>query len=134
MSGMTRRSKVYGFFTLNENWDPSLGLVMFGAILVNLITFSFMQSKKGRPIFVKKFNLPKNVYPDAKLIFGAATFGVGWGICGMCPGPAMINSINFLPSIIWLPSLAIGQLSWEGTENLYKYVMKGEKQNKMKND
>mmetsp|Transcript_1228 Transcript_1228/g.1356 ORF Transcript_1228/g.1356 Transcript_1228/m.1356 type:complete len:180 (+) Transcript_1228:557-1096(+) len=123
VSGMTRRSKIYGFFTLNENWDPSLAFVMMGAVLVNMGTFSYILNIKKKPFLTRKISLPKISSPDIKLIFGAATFGVGWGICGMCPGPAMVNSVNFLPSILWLPSLAAGQLSWEFFENTYKSMM-----------
>lgn len=117
-SGMTRRSKVFGFFTLNQDWDPSLGFVMGGAILVNLATFNYMLKVKKRPFMISTFKLPTNNKIDAKLIFGAATFSIGWGICGMCPGPAMVNTIHLVHSIIWFPSLAAGQLIWEALEKI----------------
>ena len=79
-SGMCRRSKVYGFFTMNDSWDPSLAFVMGGAIFVNVITFSYARTKMKQPLLVKKSfpNPPSKI--TWRVIVGPTIFGLGWGI------------------------------------------------------
>lgn len=81
VSGMCRRSKIYGFFNLAETWDPSLAFVMAGAILVNTFTFQYFMTVRKRPLLAEYLSVPAKSDIDSKLIFGAATFGLGWGIC-----------------------------------------------------
>lgn len=88
VSGMINPQKVIGFLDLTGNWDPSLALVMAGALVVTLIGYRVVLKGRG-PLFDVKFRLPTRTDIDAKLIGGAALFGIGWGLSGLCPGPAI---------------------------------------------
>jgi len=112
VSGMAKKSKVSGFLTFNSNWDPSLMFVMGGAVLFNLISFNYMMRKMPKPVFAEKWNLPKNNKIDLKLIVGAILFGVGWGIGGICPGPAMLVSPVYAHSMLkFMGGMALGNYS-----------------------
>lgn len=88
MSGMTDTAVVLGFLDLFGAWNPSLAFVMGGAVLVTLVAFRFVL-KMDKPLLNKKFFLPASTVIDGKLLGGAAIFGIGWGVYGYCPGPAM---------------------------------------------
>jgi hypothetical protein len=118
ISGMCRRSKIFGFFTLSSKWDPSLAFVMAGAVMLNMITFNYFLQVKKQPLIAEKFSVPKVSKPDAKLVLGAGIFGIGWGICGMCPGPGMVNLLAMPQTMIWIPSLAAGQFIAEFGEKM----------------
>jgi uncharacterized membrane protein YedE/YeeE len=90
ISGMTQPNKVIGFLDVAGAWDPSLAFVMMGAVGVGLIAFRSIL-KRSRPIFGAVFELPRRKDIDARLVAGAALFGVGWGIAGYCPGPALVS-------------------------------------------
>lgn len=119
VSGMLRRSKVYGFFTLNDQWDPSLACVMGGACLVNLFTFNFSKFCIGKGIFNGVSLAEVQGAVDLKVIVGPAIFGVGWGLTGMCPGPALINVLFMPQAIVFVIAVTAGQLSWEFVENFF---------------
>ncbi|MEX0738711.1 MAG: DUF6691 family protein [Pseudohongiella sp.] len=89
VSGMANPDKVLSFLDLAGAWDPSLALVMLGAIAVGLIAFSLIkgrsQSWLGEPL-----RLPGKTKLDRRLILGSLGFGVGWGLAGFCPGPALV--------------------------------------------
>jgi uncharacterized membrane protein YedE/YeeE len=90
LSGMTDPAKVIGFLDLAGNWDPSLGLVMGGAVLVGLITFRF-SARRTRAYFGDAMHIPTARHIDRRLVLGGVTFGVGWGLAGYCPGPALAS-------------------------------------------
>jgi uncharacterized membrane protein YedE/YeeE len=90
LSGMTRPSKVLGFLDISGDWDPSLLLVMVGAIAVYATTF-WASRRMDRPILEQVFAEPAAARIDLRLLFGAALFGVGWGLAGYCPGPALTS-------------------------------------------
>ena len=90
VSGMTDPSKVTGFLDLAGAWDPSLGLVMGGAIGVGLVAFRFARARSHSLLGVP-MQLPKARQIDRKLVLGGLTFGVGWGLAGYCPGPALAS-------------------------------------------
>lgn len=91
ISGMTQPAKVIAFLDFfGGAWDPSLALVMGGALTVYSIGFSRI-SKRAHPIFEGDFHLPTRRDVDARLLVGAALFGVGWGLGGFCPGPALTS-------------------------------------------
>ena len=103
ISGMTDPHRVRGFLNLFGRWDPTLAFVMGGAVIVMAIAWR-LQRRMGHPLFADKFVLPGRTDLDARLIIGSAMFGVGWGIAGLCPGPA-IASLALAPLAV-LPFVA----------------------------
>ena len=103
ISGMTDPQRVRGFLDLFGHWDPTLAFVMGGAVLVMAIAWQFHQ-RVGQPLFAEKFVLPARSDLDARLLLGSGLFGVGWGIAGLCPGPA-IASLTLAPVAV-LPFIA----------------------------
>ena len=108
ISSMINPAKIVGFLDITGNWDPSLAFVMGGAVFVTAVTFRIILNRPT-PMFANKFELPSKVNLDGKLIFGAAIFGIGWAVSGLCPGPA-ISSIIFLDEnlLIFISTLLLG--------------------------
>lgn len=92
VSGMTQADKVIGFLDLTDAWDPSLALVMLGAILVHLFAFRKITGRPS-PLFAERFGIPTRTDIDGRLVGGAALFGVGWALGGYCPGPGLVSSM-----------------------------------------
>ena len=90
ISGMTDPSKVIGFLDLAGAWDPSLGFVMGGAILVGLVAFRFAAGR-DRSLLGDAMRLPTATHIDRRLVLGGLAFGAGWGLAGYCPGPALAS-------------------------------------------
>ncbi|MCB1448938.1 MAG: DUF6691 family protein [Nitratireductor sp.] len=88
LSGMANPAKVIGFFDIAGAWDPSLIFVMIAAMLTAMVGYRVVLVRP-RPVFEPEFNLPKSKLIDAPLVLGSATFGIGWGISGFCPGGAI---------------------------------------------
>lgn len=89
VSGMTNPAKVLGFLDLAGTWDPSLALVMAGAIAVATLGF-WVAKNRRRSLLGLPMNLPTARHLDRRLIIGSLLFGVGWGLAGICPGPALV--------------------------------------------
>ena len=98
VGGMVDPHRVRGFLDLFGDWDPTLAFVMGGAVLVMAIAWR-IQRGMAHPIFAEKWSLPDRSDLDLRLIVGAALFGIGWGIAGICPGPA-IASLALVPAKI----------------------------------
>ncbi len=109
ISGMTNPEKVIGFLSITHNWDASLIFVMGGAILVFSPAFYFLKEKEKSLLGID-ISLPKNSFQiDKKLVLGTGLFGIGWGLVGICPGPAISSLVFFQPvSIIFLVSMLFG--------------------------
>ena len=108
ISGMTNPEKVLGFLSITHNWDASLIFVMGGAILV-FAPFFFLLKNKEVSALGTKVELPKKQDLDKKLVIGSALFGIGWGLVGLCPGPAIAAIATFDPIvIIFLVSMYAG--------------------------
>lgn len=90
ISGMTQPKKVLGFLDIFGEWDPSLMGVMVGAIFVYSIAYRLVL-KMHKPMFEEKLQIPESKKVDRPLIVGAFIFGVGWGLAGFCPGPALTS-------------------------------------------
>ncbi|MHB1947812.1 MAG: DUF6691 family protein [Gammaproteobacteria bacterium] len=88
ISNMINPSKIQNFLDVTGNWDPSLAFVMFSALVVTWIGYKFVL-RKQRPEFTEKFFLPTKKSIDKSLILGSILFGIGWGLAGYCPGPAV---------------------------------------------
>lgn len=108
VSQMINPEKVLGFLDLFGSWDPSLAFVMIGALIVSSPLFHLIKNKE-KPLFSEKFNYSNNKEINNKLVIGSALFGAGWGLGGLCPGPA-ISSIALLNinSIIFVVAMFIG--------------------------
>jgi uncharacterized membrane protein YedE/YeeE len=100
LSGMTNPAKVIGFLDLAGAWDPSLAFVMAGAIAAHVVVARW-SIKARRPLFDDRFYLPAATAIDRPLIAGAVLFGIGWGITGYCPGPALVGAVGLAPTT-WL--------------------------------
>jgi uncharacterized membrane protein YedE/YeeE len=90
VSGMTLPSKVLGFLDFTGRWDPSLALVM-GAAVASCGTFAWALRRRSSPILDPDYAHAERTHVDGRLITGAALFGVGWGLLGVCPGPAIVS-------------------------------------------
>ena len=108
ISGMTRPVKVIGFLDFFGAWDGSLAFVMVGAIAVYFVAWR-LSAKLRSPLFAPKFAMPARGDLDAKLMLGAAIFGVGWGLGGFCPGPALASLASGAPPVfIFVLAMALG--------------------------
>ena len=108
LAGMLNPLKVQGFLDITRVWDPSLAFVMVGGIGVAAIGFPLV-ARKSTPILGEKFYLPESLKLDRPLFVGAGLFGIGWGIGGLCPGPAVaVLSLAFWPVIIFVGFMALG--------------------------
>ncbi len=108
ISQMINPAKVLGFLNVFGEWDPSLAFVMIGALIISSPLFHLFKNKE-KPIFSTSFSISENKEIDKRLIFGSILFGAGWGVAGLCPGPA-ISSIALLniSSVTFVFSMFIG--------------------------
>lgn len=89
LSQMANPAKVLAFLDLAGRWDPSLALVMGGALAVTAPAFAWTRRSTERPLFAERFQIPERGRVDGRLLAGSSLFGVGWGLGGFCPGPAL---------------------------------------------
>jgi uncharacterized membrane protein YedE/YeeE len=113
VAGMTQPGKVIGFLDVAGRWDPSLMFVMGGAVLLGLVSFSWVLQRRA-PVFEERFILPEKTGVDPFLLTGAALFGLGWGLSGYCPGPALVSIVTGHVSVIvfviaMMAGLGLGQ-------------------------
>ncbi len=113
LSGMTDPSKVLGFLDVTGVWDPSLGLVMGGAILVSSVAF-FFASRRTRAVFGDQMRLPTATQIDRRLVLGGLAFGAGWGLAGYCPGPAVASLFTgMVEPVIFVAAMLVGMALYE---------------------
>jgi uncharacterized protein len=114
MSGMTDPAKVQGFLDLFGRWDLSLAFVMGGAIVVAIGAFTLAKRRAaaGRKSWSgESIELPTSNVIDARLIGGGVLFGIGWGLAGFCPGPALVAlSSGFGPALWFVPAMLVGMV------------------------
>lgn len=108
VGGMTDPGKVIGFLDLAGQWDPSLAFVMGAALCVTMPVFQLVVRKRSRPVLGARFFLPTKTDLDPQLLGGAALFGIGWGIAGLCPGPAIANLVSGAPEVLAFVAAMIG--------------------------
>jgi len=113
VSGMSNPSKVIGFLDLAGRWDPSLGFVMGGAILVGLLAFRFAGARE-RSLLGAAMRLPTASRIDRRLVLGGLVFGAGWGLAGYCPGPALASLVGGGPKpLIFAAAMIVGMVIFE---------------------
>lgn len=116
LSGMANPAKVIGFLDITGNWDPSLVLVMAGAIGVGVFAFAFGKGKTvsliGEPL-----RLPTAKHIDRRLVMGSLTFGIGWGLAGYCPGPALASILLGLKPLVFVAAMIAGMAIYELLES-----------------
>jgi len=111
ISQMIDRDRVLGFLDLAGEWDPTLAFVMGGAVLVTLVTFRFVL-RRPHPIFGTRFYLPTRTDIDRNLLVGAGLFGIGWGLAGYCPGPALTATVLGIANpFIFIIAMLAGSLA-----------------------
>jgi uncharacterized membrane protein YedE/YeeE len=119
VSGMTQTAKVINFLNFGGivaperfgAWDASLAFVMGGALVITFVAFAITPTKGRKPWVSEKFDLPTRNDIDFKLVAGAAMFGIGWGLAGYCPGPAMASVISGgVDALVFVAALLTGLL------------------------
>lgn len=113
ISGMCRISKIQNFLIIGDVWDPSLMFVMASAVAINVVTFNYILRKVEKPVMGGTYGVPPRGVIDLRLLGGAAIFGLGWGLAGLCPGPGVICFFSMTHAIIWVAALAIGQVAYD---------------------
>jgi uncharacterized membrane protein YedE/YeeE len=117
ISGMTHPTKVLAFLDFAGAWDPSLAFVMAGGVLVNVLLFR-VALRRGAPLLAGVFALPDKRAIDVRLVVGAAVFGVGWGLGGFCPGPAVVSVAGgAAPVIVFVVAMLVGMALYDRVAN-----------------
>ena len=110
ISQMVSPRKVLDFLDVTGSWDPSLLLVMGGAVAVAMLAFRFV-IKRGQPLFESEFHLPRMTKVDRRVLVGSAIFGLGWGIGGYCPGPGVAAlSAGSADALVFVAGMVLGSL------------------------
>jgi uncharacterized protein len=113
VSGLVNPSKVLGFLDLAGRWDPSLALVMAGAIAVGLPAF-FVAGKRAVTLLGTPMQLPNARQIDRRLVLGSLAFGIGWGLAGFCPGPALVAlGAGQVKALVFVAAMLAGMLVFE---------------------
>jgi len=118
VAGMSNPSKVIGFLDLAGNWDPSLAFVMAGAIAVGSLAFMFA-SRRAKSLLGLSMQLPTARHLDRRLVLGSVVFGIGWGLAGICPGPAVILlGSGTMQGVVFVAAMLAGMGLFEWFEHL----------------
>ena len=108
LSGMNDPQKVRAFLDIFGDWQPELIAVMGSAVIVFFLAYR-LSGKRSKPLFADSFHRPVLTAIDARLLIGAAMFGTGWGLVGLCPGPALVDLLSGHESILWfVAALLVG--------------------------
>jgi uncharacterized membrane protein YedE/YeeE len=108
VSQMVNPAKVLGFLDIVGNWDPSLAFVMGGAVVVSSLGYVFAK-RRGFPLLAPRLEIPTRRDMDLRLIGGAALFGIGWGLVGLCPGPALVGlTFGPWPVFVFVAAMIVG--------------------------
>ncbi len=119
ISGMTQPHNIIDFLSWGSRWNPALALVMVGAITVHALAYHLWLKKRGHPIWAQAFRWSTLKGIDRNLVGGAALFGIGWGLSGYCPGPAVVSVASLRPSVLlFVGSMAAGMILFHWVEKL----------------
>ncbi|MEC8376695.1 MAG: YeeE/YedE family protein [Pseudomonadota bacterium] len=111
VSGMSNPARVLNFLDFSANWDATLAFVMGGAIAIAAPGI-FWVRKRNKPLFADSFDIPTSKVIDSKLITGSAMFGIGWGISGFCPGPAVVAIASLQSDVLlFVGAMVMGMLA-----------------------
>jgi len=123
LSGMLNPAKVIGFLDFFGNWDPSLAFVMGGGVVVAFLGFSRITRRK-QPVCEASFHIPQQKDITPNLIIGSGIFGIGWGLVGLCPGPAF-SSLSFgrWESMVFFAALIAGMVIYRFTYNISGFIL-----------
>ena len=110
LSDMVNPARILNFLDVAGSWDPTLIFVMAGGLAITTLGYRFVFRRKS-PLFADKFNLPTQRQIDLPLVGGAALFGVGWGLAGICPGPALTDVATLEPKIfLYIAAMLVGMM------------------------
>lgn len=113
VSGMANPAKVTGFLDLAGSWDPSLACVMAGAIAVGVAGYRFVR-RRERSLLGAPLQIPTSRRIDRRLVVGSALFGIGWGLAGICPGPALVLMGSGVPEgFVFVLAMLVGMVLFE---------------------
>ena len=125
LSGMTDPGKVLGFLDLFGEWDPSLAFVMAGAILVAVFAFALAR-RRTRTLLGGALHLPHQRDIDRRLVGGSLVFGIGWGLVGFCPGPALVAfGAGIGQAAVFVMAMLCGMLLYENAERFFNARPRG---------
>src|SRR3954452_9131771 len=111
ISDMVNPFRVLNFLDVAGSWDPTLAFVMAGALAVTALGYRLV-FRRNAPLLDAKFHLPSQTQIDLPLVGGAALFGVGWGLAGMCPGPALTDLVTFDPKVlVFVAAMLMGMMA-----------------------
>ena len=112
VSGMADPAKVLAFLDVTGRWDPSLAFVMAGAVAVSATGY-LVARRRGRPLLASRLEIPTRRDLDPRLIAGAAVFGLGWGLAGLCPGPALtLLTVAPAQAVTFVVAMVVGMLAF----------------------
>ena len=113
VSGMANPAKVLGFLDLAGHWDPSLAFVMAGAIAVGAVAFA-VANRRALSFLGAQMRLPSARHIDRRLVLGSVLFGIGWGVAGFCPGPALVSlGMGEIKALVFVAAMLVGMGAFE---------------------
>lgn len=117
VSDMVNPARVLAFLDITGAWDPSLAFVMGGALIPSSLAYA-LKRRRSRPMFDTTFHVPANRTIDGKLVGGAALFGLGWGLVGLCPGPAIAALVTgHWEAMLFAVAMLVGMLAYRMTSS-----------------
>ncbi len=117
LSGMTDPAKVLAFLDVTGSWDPSLALVMLGAVSIGFFAFRAAQ-RRGQTLLTTPLHLPVSRTIDRRLILGSLLFGIGWGLVGLCPGPGLVLAASgHSAGIVFVTAMLLGMAIFDKLES-----------------
>lgn len=132
VSGMADPAKVLGFLDLAGRWDPSLAFVMAGAIAVGVVTFN-LAARRPTTLLGEPMRLPPTRPIDTRLVIGSVLFGIGWGIAGLCPGPALVAlGMGRSEAMIFVAAMLAGMGLFEAIERARRALIDATRQREAK--
>lgn len=121
ISGMTNPQKIIGFLDVFGKWDPSLIFVMLGSIVIHFFFYKIIR-KRESPLFSMDWHVPKKSQVTPSLIVGSIIFGIGWGIAGYCPGPALTSLASLHPrAVIFVLGMIVGMFIFKKLDQKLRF-------------